>query len=253
MRRRHTAAFSRDAAIERHRVWNHLQCVEGRVRFRLWRLGGVGRGERREVRAGIRQAAQTGRDRHPDQEQAPRPNSAREQLEHHDGLPEIVCQPALTCPARRTMRLAGCGNGTSREPCPRLRSELAPEAGFEPATRRLTVACSTAELLRNGFRRGRRYSACEGAIFWQSVPSQARGTTPHHRLIPMLRGGLGRNRTGIDGFAVRYIATLPPGRPQKRRCYTHGPGDGSSRAATRRPLTLSAGAAYKRHNILGSD
>src|SRR4051812_28117526 len=91
-----------------------------------------------------------------------------------------------------------------------VRRTVAPEAGFEPATRRLTVACSTAELLRNELCRGRRYSACEAASFGRAFPArQVRNPLPS-------RGGLGRNRTGIDGFAVRYIATLPPGRREER-------------------------------------
>ena len=48
---------------------------------------------------------------------------------------------------------------------------------------------------------------CEGAVLWQSVPAEARAGIPLRR-----RGGLGRNRTGIGGFAVRCITTLPPGR-----------------------------------------
>src|SRR4051812_48388316 len=99
---------------------------------------------------------------------------------------------------------------------------MAPEAGFEPATRRLTVACSTAELLRNKIGRGRRYSACEAGSFGRAFLTRQVCNPPPSR------GGLGRNRTGIDGFAVRYIATLPPGRREERRCYTHGPGNGQA-------------------------
>src|SRR5690349_19537641 len=103
---------------------------------------------------------------------------------------------------------------------------MAPEAGFEPATRRLTVACSTAELLRNKLCRDRRYSACEAGSFGRAFPArQACNPLPS-------RGGLGRNRTGIDGFAVRYIATLPPGRREERRSYTHGVRERSSGPAT---------------------
>lgn len=120
-----------------------------------------------------------------------------------------------------------------------LRSRLAPEAGFEPATRRLTVACSTAELLRNEIGRGRRYSACEAGSF-------GRASRARQECNPLpSRGGLGRNRTGIDGFAVRYIATLPPGQREERRCYTHATPDRSSRPATRQPLTLLRDTAYK--------
>src|SRR3954465_7871997 len=93
---------------------------------------------------------------------------------------------------------------------------MAPEAGIEPATRRLTVACSTAELLRKNSVAAGGMAACEAASFGRAFP---------RRQVPSpgrARGGLGRNRTGIDGFAVRYIATLPPGRHQERACYTHG-------------------------------
>src|SRR6185503_8916561 len=83
------------------------------------------------------------------------------------------------------------------------------------------------------------------ACLWRQAPS-------FHIEV---RGGLGRNRTGIDGFAIRYIATLPPGRPQERRCYTHDARDRSSEAppgATPGPLTLLPLAPYKRPNVLGS-
>src|SRR6185295_16679308 len=57
-----------------------------------------------------------------------------------------------------------------------------PEAGIEPATRRLTVACSTAELLRNEIGRGMRYWPRESAVFWQSGPDHAR---PAHATMPI--------------------------------------------------------------------
>src|SRR5438045_8495018 len=94
---------------------------------------------------------------------------------------------------------------------------VAPEAGIEPATRRLTVACSTAELLRkNSVAR----PAVRRPARRRLVAERSPGGKCTMRGRP--RGGLGRNRTGIDGFAVRYIATLPPGRRAERRCYTHG-------------------------------
>ena len=105
--------------------------------------------------------------------------------------------------------------------------DMAPEAGFEPATRRLTVACSTAELLRKNSVAAGGMTACEGASFGRAFPRR-QGSNPRRA-----RGGLGRNRTGIDGFAVRYIATLPPGRREERRCYTHGAPVGSSLARDR--------------------
>src|SRR6476619_5593033 len=101
---------------------------------------------------------------------------------------------------------------------------LAPEAGIEPATRRLTVACSTAELLRKNSVVAGGTAACEAAFLGRAFPRR-QGSNPRRA-----RRGLGRNRTGIDGFAVRYIATLPPGRRQERRCYTHGVRERSSRA-----------------------
>lgn len=64
-----------------------------------------------------------------------------------------------------------------RAPWKSMDGYLAPEAGFEPATRRLTVACSTAELLRNEIGRGERHGPREGAVFWQSVPGHARPAT----------------------------------------------------------------------------
>ena len=50
------------------------------------------------------------------------------------------------------------------------RKEMAPEAGLEPATRRLTAGCSTIELLWNPiFRFGRRTRNLQ-AIFWTVKP-----------------------------------------------------------------------------------
>ena len=94
---------------------------------------------------------------------------------------------------------------------------MAPEAGFEPATRRLTVACSTAELLRNEFVAAGGMGLRRGG-FWQSALREARAQSTQERHHGT-RGGLGRNRTGIDGFAVRYIATLPPGRAWRAVLY----------------------------------
>src|SRR5207248_1419629 len=53
----------------------------------------------------------------------------------------IVCHPDIQSKKRR------------RVPKERAVANMAPKAGIEPATRRLTVACSTAELLRNNFGR----------------------------------------------------------------------------------------------------
>src|ERR1044072_1317821 len=52
--------------------------------------------------------------------------------------------------------------------------ELAPGAGFEPATDRLTADCSTAELPRIKNLTSARHTGREGAVFWQSVPRHAR-------------------------------------------------------------------------------
>jgi hypothetical protein len=65
---------------------------------------------------------------------------------------------------------------------------LAPRDGLEPPTQWLTATCSTAELPGN----------------WKSyIKVSCRR--------PALFGGRDRNRTGIQGFAVLCITTLPPG------------------------------------------
>jgi hypothetical protein len=97
----------------------------------------------------------------------------------------------------------------------RLGPNLAPEEGFEPPAKRLTVACSTTELLRirsrsvrprnqAGFladdRSGRN-------ILLRAYGRLSRRCTPWRG-----NGGPGRNRTDVRGFAVLCMATLPPGR-----------------------------------------
>src|SRR5262245_43721286 len=74
---------------------------------------------------------------------------------------------------------------------------LAPRAGFEPATNRLTAGCSTTELpLHKPMLRQRGLEQSLPAL--QSVRLQA-----HKGNLPSAKnGGHGRNRTGVHGFAV---------------------------------------------------
>ena len=69
---------------------------------------------------------------------------------------------------------------------------LAPGAGFEPATNRLTAGCSTTELPGN--------SRCYGMR-----PITKPDRFAKHRIQAVSdgkNGGHGRNRTGVHGFAV---------------------------------------------------
>jgi protein-L-isoaspartate(D-aspartate) O-methyltransferase len=66
------------------------------------------------------------------------------------------------------------------------------------------------------------------------------------------RGGLGRNRTGIDGFAVRYITTLPPGRREEGGAILTAHPAGQAKPATAQPLTLLGRVAYI-HPTFGAD
>ena len=86
-----------------------------------------------------------------------------------------------------------------------LVQELAPRDGFEPPAKRLTAACSTAEL--PGIR----------VALYSNTTTRAQSGCRHG-------GGPGRNRTDVQGFAVLCITTLPPGpggrypyRPPPRR------------------------------------
>ena len=65
---------------------------------------------------------------------------------------------------------------------------MAPRAGLEPATDRLTADCSTTELPRN----------TNGLLIKKRKKKQVK------------YGGSERNRTAVQGFAGPYITTLPP-------------------------------------------
>src|SRR5579885_3026415 len=83
---------------------------------------------------------------------------------------EIFCRLAMASSSNEQRRVP-------RENAP-LR-KVAPEAGFEPATRRLTVACSTAELLRKNSAAAGGMAACEGASFGRaSVKRQVHKVRP---------------------------------------------------------------------------
>src|SRR5262245_13268277 len=90
--------------------------------------------------------------------------------------------------------------------------EVAPRAGFEPATNRLTAGCSTTELPGNTpMLRHRAYNkACPPL---QSV--KARDLRAPQALVKT-GGGHGRNRTGVHGFAVRCVTTPPRGQFWKK-------------------------------------
>src|SRR3974390_2975909 len=120
---------------------------------------------------------------------------------------------------------------------------VAPRAGFEPATNRLTAGCSTTELPGNNAG-----AKATGPITKPKCFAKRESPT---RLVeglaaPKLRvksarlrqgfggqpscgwlasrsaegakvGGHGRNRTGVHGFAVRCVTTPPRGQWEKRR------------------------------------
>ena len=78
---------------------------------------------------------------------------------------------------------------------------LAPGAGFEPATNRLTAGCSTTELPGN--------SRCYGM---RPITKPDRFAKHRIRAVSNRKnGGHGRNRTGVHGFAVRCVTTPPRG------------------------------------------
>ncbi len=81
--------------------------------------------------------------------------------------------------------------------------KVAPRDGFEPPAKRLTAACSTAELPGNNGRR------CIPAR--RGVCKPFRDTPMTAQLVIECDGGPGRNRTDVQGFAVLCITTLPPG------------------------------------------
>jgi hypothetical protein len=75
---------------------------------------------------------------------------------------------------------------------------VAPRAGLEPATERLTAVCSTTEL--------------PGINTLQSDISEL-GRNAKMKLLALPRfGGHARNRTGVHGFAGRCVTTPPRGR-----------------------------------------
>ena len=85
---------------------------------------------------------------------------------------------------------------------------MAPRAGIEPATFRLTVERSTAELpgnkaasIRNGpITKRNRFAKRQDAIVFRAKSAD----------FPAIwSGGRARNRTGMQGFAVLCV-TIPP-------------------------------------------
>src|SRR5262245_26094408 len=80
----------------------------------------------------------------------------------------------FTGPLRDTP-LGSCGRFDStfeRENKPKSRLLLAPRAGFEPATQRLTAACSTTELPGNGRHIASGVALCKAAP-WAAFPGRA--------------------------------------------------------------------------------
>src|ERR1700754_1738740 len=132
--------------------------------------------------------------------------------------------------------------------------ELAPGAGFEPATDRLTADCSTAELPRIKNLASARHAGREGAVFWQSVPRHARpqkkpgspktsGSRKSNSWVAEVwRPGPESNRhTRICSPLHHHSATRPH---EERRCYTHAVQQEQALATTV-PLTLLHAAANK--------
>jgi hypothetical protein len=87
---------------------------------------------------------------------------------------------------------------------PYLMLDLAPRAGFEPATIRLTVECSTAELPGNGL-------LPEGLPIDGAGRLAKRAERGLRSCICKEIGGHARNRTGVQGFAVLCVTTPPRG------------------------------------------
>src|SRR6476469_7425265 len=76
---------------------------------------------------------------------------------------------------------------------------VAPGAGFEPATNRLTAGCSTTELPGN--------SRCYGM---RPITKPDRFAKHRIRAVSNRKnGGHGRNRTGVHGFAVFLHPLFP--------------------------------------------
>src|SRR5471032_1403185 len=76
--------------------------------------------------------------------------------------------------------------------------KMAPWAGIEPATFRLTVERSTAELPGNLVVSHRAYN--KAYLLCKALEPAAKGS-----------GGHARNRTGVQGFAVLCVTTPPRG------------------------------------------
>ena len=99
---------------------------------------------------------------------------------------------------RRLMTLRQKKPSVGNRICVSNRGYLAPRAGLEPATERLTAVCSTTEL--------------PGINTLQSDISEL-GRNAKMKLLALPRfGGHARNRTGVHGFAGRCVTTPPRGR-----------------------------------------
>ncbi len=89
---------------------------------------------------------------------------------------------------------------------------VAPRAGLEPATERLTAVCSTTEL--PGIRR---IALKPFNAIYQSLPQTPRRIYA----LAVICGGHARNRTGVHGFAGRCVTTPPRGRHVETRQGEH--------------------------------
>ena len=81
------------------------------------------------------------------------------------------------------------------------KERMAPRAGFEPAAKRLTVVCSTAELSGNS----QKLVCYAVSTFFCQCHFPKKYDSPEREK----NGGTSRNRTGVRGFAVLCITTLP--------------------------------------------
>src|ERR1700712_984380 len=77
-----------------------------------------------------------------------------------------------------------------------LSGELAPRAGFEPATIRLTVECSTAELPRNRAKPEGLYKGSQRAAYNKALPACKAGNRPLRRPAMFIRKPASRQRVG---------------------------------------------------------
>ena len=105
-------------------------------------------------------------------------------------------------------------------------TKMAPQAGFEPATLRLTAGCSTVELLRNvsGSERSLKTGSWGGKASTDSDPSASRVTAlpPRTDRPRRLRGVLpgqagGKSHLGV-GFALRCFQRLSRPHIATQRC-----------------------------------